>query len=350
MRELFESMVSRLLSENVTPELITQAEQGQWPGDLWRLVDEAGLPLALCPEDQGGTGASWGDIFPVIMLAGRHAVPLPLPETLAANWLLCQAGLDPQIGPLTLAAGNLELHDGKVTGQLNHVPWGREVQHVVALAEAGQAPQVVLLEAASAQVEPQLNVAREARDQLRFDNVAPVATGPLNAAYTRDTIMQLGAMLRAAQIAGGLHGVLDMATTYANERTQFGRPIGKFQAIQHQIAVLSEHAAMAVAAADAAFAAADQELNQFLIASAKAVASESAGVSAGIAHAVHGAIGFTYEHALQFNTRRLWAWRSEFGSQTFWSQHIGRQICNAGSHAFWPTITGAHAISTEQNA
>ena len=46
---------------------------------------------------------------------------------------------------------------------------------------------------------------------------------------------------------------------------------------------------------------------------------EAAGDGAAIAHQVHGAMGFTYEHSLHHFTRRLWAWREEFGNESFWA-------------------------------
>jgi acyl-CoA dehydrogenase len=58
---------------------------------------------------------------------------------------------------------------------------------------------------------------------------------------------------------------------------------------------------------------------------------------------VHGAIGFTDEHSLHLKTRRLWAWRMEYGSQTFWSQRLGREVCANGSAALWPMLTQSTA-------
>ena len=58
-----------------------------------------------------------------------------------------------------------------------------------------------------------------------------------------------------------------------------------------------------------------------------------------IAHQVHGAIGFTYEHSLHFATRRLWAWRSEFGSDAFWAEELGGAALARGADALWPDLT-----------
>jgi len=58
-----------------------------------------------------------------------------------------------------------------------------------------------------------------------------------------------------------------------------------------------------------------------------------------IAHEVHGAIGFTYEHALHFATRRLWAWRAEFGDETHWARVLGEGVLARGADALWADVT-----------
>ena len=149
-----------------------------------------------------------------------------------------------------------------------------------------------------------------------------------------------GAMLRAAQTAGALHALLDMTANYAGERKQFGKTIGSFQAIQQQLAVFAEQAAAAGIAAEAAFVESRCGLAALTIAAAKISTAEAASVGAGFAHSVHGAIGFTEEYPLHLLTRRLWAWRSEFGSASLWSQRLGVRVCQGGSEGYWPLLTG----------
>ena len=141
-------------------------------------------------------------------------------------------------------------------------------------------------------------------------------------------------------MAGALERTLEYALTYANERVQFGRPIGKFQAIQHLLAVLAGHVAASSAAADAAVEASETAPDEFMVAVAKARIGEAAGKSAEIAHQVHGAMGYTREHNLHYVTRRLWAWRDEFGNETHWQVKLGRMVAAKGADALWPTLTG----------
>jgi acyl-CoA dehydrogenase len=140
-------------------------------------------------------------------------------------------------------------------------------------------------------------------------------------------------------MAGALESLLTQSTRYATERRQFGRAIGNFQAIQHQLAVLAGHAAAAGIAAERAFAAADGGDCAFEVAVAKIRTGEAAGAAASIAHQVHGAIGFTYEHSLHFATRRLWSWRAEFGGEGRWAAELGRRAITRGADALWPDLT-----------
>ena len=64
-------------------------------------------------------------------------------------------------------------------------------------------------------------------------------------------------------------------------------------------------------------------------------------MGANLSHAVHGAIGFTYEHSLHFFTKRLWSWRDEFGNEAEWGLMLGRHIAERGADHFWFDLTDA---------
>lgn len=339
MRELFESTLERLLSDLVTPALLRECETGVWPADLWAALEESGFAVAAAPELLGGADAGWDDLYVVVRAAGRRALPLPLPEALLANALLAHCGLDARNEPLTVAPlGDLSLQAGRAHGRLADVPWGRHATGVVAIT-GGAAPMLLLLDPRQASVSAKQNVAGEPRDDLVFEGATPLASAPLPVDLTPESIWLGGAMLRSAQCAGALEAALALSVQYATERVQFGKPIATFQAIQHQLAVMAEQAGCAAVAAEAAFADSTEAWSPFAIASAKVCSAEATGVVAGMAHAVHGAIGFTHEHALQHLTRRLWSWRSEFGNQGYWAQRLGQAVCAGGAGALWPAVT-----------
>ncbi len=345
-RAILADVVTRLFTERVTRELRQSAESGAWPEALWTVIEENGLTLPLVPEAQGGAGGTWGDAYLVVSAAGRHAVPLPLPETIVAAWLLAGAGLEVPTGPLTLAPAQRD-DDVRLTqagggwrlhGTSRRVPWGGVARHVIVVVAVDGRAMVARVAAGGFGVEPDRNLALEPRDTLVFDRT-PVTIAPAGPGVPPDAAWQYGALARAAQIAGGVDAILRLATRYATERRQFGKPIGAFQAIQQNLAVLAGHAAAADIAAAHAFRAADRGDAAFEIGVAKTRTGEAAGIGASIAHQVHGAIGFTYEHELQFVTRRLWSWRAEFGGEGAWAATLGREVALWGADALWPTLT-----------
>jgi acyl-CoA dehydrogenase len=343
---LLADTVARLFGTLATKELIESAEKGAWPEKLWRALEEGGLTLPLVPESAGGAGGTWLDAHVVVRAAGRYTAPVPLAETIIASSLLAGAGLEVPFGPRTLAPvhGTDTLTLAKrgdaltVSGTATRVPWGRHAGHVVTVADVDERATVALVAASSARVTEGANLAREPRDTLVFDG-APVLAGAPAPGVTRETIRLHGAMARAAQMAGALDACLDQAVRYATERKQFGRPIGSFQAIQQNLAILAGHVAAAGIAAESAFRAADRGDARFEVAVAKIRVGEAAGVGAGIAHQTHGAIGFTYEHALHFATRRLWSWRAEFGSESAWARELGATVAARGADALWSDLT-----------
>jgi len=342
LQTILAGAVTRLFTDRVTPELRESAEKGDWPGALWQAVEEGGLTLPQVPEARGGGGGSWQDAYVVVSAAGRFAVPLPLAETMVAGWLLAESGLDVPTGPLTVApvrpTDGLELaRDGsgwRLRGAATRVPWGRSAGHVV-VATGGQ---VALVGAGSAVVEPDVNLALEPRDTLRWQDAPVIAAAPADR-LPAGAVRLYGALVRSAQMAGGLEFLLAQTVKYVSERKQFGRPIGSFQTIQHQAAILAGHAAAAGIAAATAFRAADRGDAAFDIAVAKVRAGEAAGLGAGIAHQCHGAIGFTYEHSLHFVTRRLWSWRAEFGAESEWAGALGREVARLAADRLWPHVT-----------
>jgi acyl-CoA dehydrogenase len=151
-------------------------------------------------------------------------------------------------------------------------------------------------------------------------------------------LLPFGGLLRAFQMVGAMRRALDLSIQYAGERQQFGKPIGKFQAVQQMLADAAGQIAAAEAACARAAAAWDGVDCAFFAGVAKARAGEAAGKVAEICHQAHGAIGFTQEHSLHFATRRLWSWRDEYGNETYWQSLIGQAVCSAGNADLWPRL------------
>ncbi len=337
---------ARLFQAHCGTDVMRAADQGAWPASLWDAVAGAGLPAALVPEESGGFGVSVTDALSLLRVAAEHALPLPLAETMLARWLLATAGLPIPDGPLTIGpvrpgetvTATPEADRWHLAGTLSRIPWARDAAAMVLLVQHAGVNLVVLAGRDVWSVESGQNVAREPRDTITLDGIA-VAAARTDMDFGR--LRLAGAAIRTQQIAGALTRLTAMTTEYAQTRVQFGRPLGKFQAVQQNLAVLAGQTAAAVAAADLAAEAFAGDLLPLPIAAGKARAGEAAGIGAGIAHQVHGAIGFTFEHNLHFLTRRLWSWRDEFGKDSEWQALLGRHMARAGAGRLWPEITAA---------
>lgn len=341
---------TRIFQDLVEPGLINDAEAGTWPAALWTTLEESGLTLAWGDEALGGAGVDMLAGFALLKVAGRFSAPAPMAETLMAAWLLGHGGIELPMGPMTVgptgAGPQIALTaDGALAGTARFLPFGRLAEHIAVLARRGETPVVALVKRADCAIVENVSLAGEPMDDVAFDGVTPVAVADAPVGLDEDAVVAMGAAVRSMQMAGGLEKILDQSVEYALERSQFGRPIGKFQAVQHGLAQLAGEVAAAGAAADAAAEAiaatgglGDDARAE--VAAAKTRVGEAATAGAAIAHQTHGAMGFTYEHSLHHATRRLWAWRDEFGNETYWAIQLGRMVAAKGADNLWPFVTG----------
>ncbi|HEV2569353.1 acyl-CoA dehydrogenase family protein [Sphingomonas sp.] len=138
------------------------------------------------------------------------------------------------------------------------------------------------------------------------------------------------AVLAAIEMAGIGERLLEMSVEHANQRSQFGKPIGRFQAVQQQLALMAEQVVLVrIAAQGACRYGVAPPVSAAAI--AKSVASTAAPTIAGIAHAVHGAIGITAEFPLHRLTARLHALRMAHGSEGYWNAKLGAERVAFGS-------------------
>ncbi len=357
--DLIADTASRIFRDHCDPRRLTAESDEARQASAWRTLETAGLPLAWVPEELGGAGASLAAGFAVAAVAGRYALALPVAETLLAGWLLSQAQIAAPSGAMTCAptrrgetvklAGN-----GTLSGRLRSVPFAAAAEHLALVAELENASghAVALVELGKVSVAEGKSIAGDALNTLTLTGVRPIAVKPAAPGFKPEALLSMGAAVRALQMGGALEAILEIAVGYANERIAFERPIAKFQAVQHNLARLAGETAAAVAAAASAadclanteapaaeprlFSLEDAILLE--VAAAKIRTGEAAGVGAGIAHQVLGAIGFTREHVLHRFTQRLWAWRDDFDNESAWAVRLGTLVAARGGEALWPLL------------
>ena len=345
---LIEDSANRLFAEQVQKAHRERAEHGDLDAALWQQVVDGGFPLLLASEGAGGFGQSWQAAYPLLRGLGYWQVPLPLAETMVAGLLASIAGLELPAGPATLVEqgrGNaLTVNGNTVSGTAHSVPWARHADAAVLSLADGRLAVLPIKGAAGVQVQVHANVAGLPSDTLVLQG-AQLSAAAANPLALAQPVWTLGAVARSIMLVGALESAVEQAVRYAGERVQFGKPIGKNQAIQQNLALMAGDVAAArtaalVAAADAPDSLArDTAATHFSTAVAKVRAGEAATRGTSIAHQVHGAIGFTHEHSLHFATKRLWAWREEFGTDAHWAAELGRAAIRARAAGFWPGIT-----------
>jgi acyl-CoA dehydrogenase len=317
---------------------------GRWSAQGWETLEASGFSRILCVEAED-LPQGWADAWSVFHAVGRHGLPLPLAETGIAAALLSAAGLDVPDGslsPVPLTPSLTVLRQGRdlvLDGVAHGVPWARHAKGLVVEVEVDGQWHIAFVPTGSdaLAIETSANLAGEPRDTVRFSGVKAMASAP--SGLPRDAILRMGAVARSTMIAGAAEWALSQAVGFANERRQFGKPIGKFQAIQQQLAVAAGEVAAASTASMVACFQAGRVPAWFDAAVAKVRSGKAAGIVAAIAHQVHGAIGFTEEHSLHLATQRLWSWRAESGSDGWWARQLGEAAIGRGGDALWPGVT-----------
>jgi alkylation response protein AidB-like acyl-CoA dehydrogenase len=299
----FATSLRELLAGADVPAVARAWSAGDYgPGrKLWRRLADTGVTaLGLAPE-HGGFGAHPVDLVLAFQELGRSAAPGPFVEAVAVLPIL-----------LTGTAAEAQLADvaaGEVVATVAfppRVPFALDAaaaDAVFLVDDAGLHTATVTGEASS------VDAARRLADVTASESLGP--PGALERAF------ELGALATAAQLLGAGEALLAKASAYAKQREQFGRPIGQFQAVKHQLAdvlVGLELArpllyAAALAVADAAPTLARD------VSAAKVACTDAAYRASRAALQVHGAIGYTSEYDLVLWLTKVRALVSAWGTQ-----------------------------------
>lgn len=267
---------------------------------LWRRLAEQGVHALLVPEEHGGMGATPVELVLALELVGRHAVPGPWVESVA--FLPVALGSGPVVG--ALAEGGV----GTVA-LAPHVPYALDAD----LAEH----RYVVVDGAlhGAEVGEQHTSVDATR---RLFSVTPTGAGQSSAQGTGDLdrAFDTAVLACAAQLLGAGERLLDDAVAYVKQRRQFGREIGSYQAIKHQLAdvrIALDFARPLVHGA----ALADPATFGRDVSAAKLAAADAAYLAARVALQVHGAVGYTLELDLSLWITKVRALVAAWGTTAY---------------------------------
>jgi alkylation response protein AidB-like acyl-CoA dehydrogenase len=327
---------------------------------LWQHLADLGLLGILVPEDCGGQGGSFLDLVVVLEEMGKSLLPGPFFATTVLGGLaIAQAGSDEQrrtlLAPLatgerlaTLAIG-VEHGGGDATlpcvaeqvgaewhvrGEIPFVMDAHVATTVIVPARTGDG--VTLFAVPADTVGIVVTPQRTVDMTRRLCTVQVDATIPANAALGAigsgdavvRSVLRHAAVGLAVEALGVAQRALDLSVAYANERTQFGRPIGSFQAVKHKcvdmmVGIETARSLVYYAAWAVTENAADVDA---AVAMAKSYAADVATTVTSEAIQVHGGIGFTWEHDLHLYHRRALAIGAAFGSAVSHRETVARTL------------------------
>lgn len=286
-RQLLRQTVAALVDKHASPEAVRRAMESPrgYDESLWTLLcDQVGVAALVVPEEMGGAGGELADAAAVLEELGRSLVPTPLLGTTLAELGLL-AGDEPDGETLEQLAAGASI--GAVVFDRDYVING-DIADVVLAVEDGR---ILRWSDVTAETVHTLDPTR------RLARVTPGASTVIG---SNPGMIDIAAILLAAEQIGAAARCLELTVEYTQQRVQFGRPIGSFQALKHRMADMY----VAVQSARAVIGDAIESPTPVTAAMARLAASEAFCAVAGDAVQLHGGIAITWEHDMQLYFKR----------------------------------------------
>ncbi len=322
---------------------------------VWKQMSEQmGLPGLIIPEEHGGQGYGFIELGIVLEEMGRALLCAPFFSTTLATLALMHAGDEAAMKTYlpVIATGEMRAtlaytenngrwdasgidatSDGStVSGTKSFVIDGHTADLLIVAAKSAGGISLYAVDGSASGVSTELLATMDqTRKQARvvLDGAPATLIGTDGQGWsTLETVLDLAAIALAAEQVGGAQFVLEMATQYAKDRIQFGRPIGSFQAIKHKCAdMLVEVESAKSAAYYGMWCAAEMNDELPSVASlAKAYCSDAYFHAAAENIQIHGGIGFTWEHPAHLYFKRAKSSELMFGDPTYHREQLAQRI------------------------
>jgi alkylation response protein AidB-like acyl-CoA dehydrogenase len=338
-REQLRDVVRGLLQKHADHEQVRAAADSVpgYSGELWRRLNaEVELGRLAVPEAVGGHGFGIADLAVVLEESGAALLPEPV---LSSAVLGCQAlaaadqpaGIGDLLEPalagtvvVTVSLGGSPLTAERtggewlVRGRRQCVLHGSAADLVLVDAATSEGTALFALRAEDLEVAARttMDPTRRQADLSAGSAPARCVVGPERYPRVADRLRILSDLAVAAEHSGIVAELLRSTVEYVEQREQFGRAIGSFQAVKHRLAdvlVDRERSRSAARCAAVAFDA-DPAAAALPVAIAAAVCADAAMRAAHEAVQLHGGIGFTWEHRAHYYVRRVLGDEGLFGS------------------------------------
>ena len=367
-QEMLKKMAHDFLTDKFPKTVVKQIEESE-PGyspEIWQEMAELGWMGLVFPEKYGGGGMSFLDLAVLLEEMGRACLPGPYFSTVILGGLpILDIGSEEQKQKYLpkIASGELIFtlaltetsarYDAtsitvKATGQNNDyilsgtklfVPDAHIADYMLCVARTGDGAKaedgitIFIVDAKSPGISCAVlkTIANDKLCEVVFDQVkVPKQNilGELDQGWSEvKKIIQRAAVAKCCEMVGCIQQALDMTTDYAKERKQFDRPIGSFQVIQHYCADMATDVdGSRLSTYQAAWMISEGLPCTQEVAIAKAWAGEACQRVMALAHQIHGAIGVTIDHDLQYYTRRAKAAEVTFGDVNFYREIVAHEM------------------------
>lgn len=367
-QEMLKKMARDFLTDKCPKTLVKELEGDEkgYSSQLWQEMADLGWMGLVIPEEYGGGGMSFLDLSVLLEEMGRSCLPGPFLSSVALGGLpILDAGDEEQkreylpkiaagkaIFTLALTEPSAEYDAASITvrakddnndyiidGTKLFVPDAHVADYLLCVARTNEPSKpedgitIFILDAKSPGINcTTLNtIAGDKLCEVVFDQVRVPKKNVLGQSGQGwsevQTTMERAAVAKCCEMVGNIQQVLEMTVDYAKERKQFDRPIGSFQIIQHYCALMATDVdGSRFVTYQAAWMLSEGLPCTKEVAIAKAWTSEACGRVITMAHQIHGAIGVTIDHDLQFYTRRAKAAESTFGDADFYRRLVAQEM------------------------
>ena len=359
IQQMLKTSAQEFLARECPTTLVREMEEDErgYSDELWRQIASLGWAGVPFPEQYGGTGGDFLDLAVLLEEMGRALVPSPYFSTVILGGLtVLDAGNDDQkndlLSRVTDGSGLMTL--AVTEASASYEAWGVETTATAdgdgfalngtkLFVPDAHVADVMIVAARTAQdgkpedgitlflvpsglpgieVSPIRIIGNERQFEVSLNNVRVPASsvlGEVNGGWPiAERAIQRAVAGHCITMLGGAMAVLDMTVEYVKQRTQFGRPVGSFQAVQHHCAQMATDVEGCRGVAyQAAWSLAQGLPSQREVSIAKAWISQAYRRVCSTAHQCHGAIGFTKEHDLQLYTRRAKVQELGFGDANY---------------------------------
>jgi alkylation response protein AidB-like acyl-CoA dehydrogenase len=362
-QKLLQQSARDFFARECKPERVRElmATDTAYDDGLWRAMADQGWTGLIIPEDFGGLGLSMVDLIAVSEEMGRACLPGPFLSTLWAAALIDRAGSEGQRKQYleAIAAGDMKAtvamleedadwnpgavglraeKEGKefrLRGRKEFVTDAEVADLIICVARGNEGLFLAPVEKGAKGMKiaatPGVDATRKLYSVEFDDVVAPEADALAFNTRTQDALESAtttAIVALCAEMVGGMQWTLENTVEYAKTRQQFGKPIGIYQAVQHQLSdmfLMTESARSAVYYA--AWAVSENDPSAKLAVSvAKAYCSDAAREVGNRGAQAHGGIGFTWEHNLQLYYKRAKASEIMFGDANYHREEIARKV------------------------